>query len=1035
MVIKCPQCQHENPSDTVFCGKCGTQFESPEDITVSTTKTLEAAKEELTTGSTFAGRYQIIEELGKGGMGKVYKAQDTEIKEKVALKLLKPEIAADKKTIERFQNELKFARKISHRNVCRMYDLNKEEGTYYITMEYVPGEDLKSFIRRAGPLSAGKTIFIAKQVCEGLTEAHRLGVVHRDLKPQNVMIDEEGNARIMDFGIARSIIGKGITGAGVMIGTPEYMSPEQAEVKEVDQRSDIYSLGVIIYEMVTGRVPFEGETPLGIAMKHKSEVPKDPKEINAQVPEDLSRVILKCLEKDKDKRYQSAGEVRSELDRIEKGIPTTEIEVPKRKPITSKEITVTFGLKKLIIPALVIIALVIAGIIIWQVLPKKGVIPVSSGKPSLAVMYFKNNTGDQSLDHWRSALSELLISDLTQSKYIGVLSSDKLFSILRKLNLLEARSYASEDLREVAVQGRASHILQGVLTKAGENFRINITIQEASTGEAIGSESAEGKGQESFHLMVDELTPKIKANFMLSTKEIAGDIDKEVGTITTSSSEAYKYYSEGRKYHNTGEFRKSISLIERALQVDPEFAMAYRSMAASYGNIGYGSKRREYLQKAFEFSYRLSDEEHYLIQAEFYRKSEKTYDKAIEAYTKLLQLYPDSIWGVNLGILYQELEEWDKALETTEVLIKNKDETIYPYGNMAYIYAAKGLYDKATEILEFYLDNFTDSAFIRLALSLYYFCQGEYDMSLKEADKAFSLNPTASINFAPRGDIYWYTEDFVKAEREYLKLLESEEKVDQLDGRARLRSLYLMQGRFEESKEQARKGFELAEKIGEREWERFFHFLLGYIDLRRGNFREALGEFDKSWTSAVEEESLGWQRWLLYWKGYTHLKMKSVERAQRVAAELKEMIDKGMNKKVIRYYYHLMGGIELEKEKYSRAIESFKKAISLLHFQHWEDDDHALFIDSLASAHHEAGNLKMALEEYERITALTTGRMYYGDIYTTSFYMLGKINEQQGNKAKAVEHYQKFLDLWKNADPGLSEVEDAKKRLATLKGK
>jgi serine/threonine-protein kinase len=203
--MKCPECNFENPEETKFCGECAAPLHPSEKISASVTETLETPKEELTTGSTFARRYQIIEELGKGGMGKVYKAQDTEIKEKVALKLIKPEIAADKKMIERFRNELKFARKIRHKNVCQMYDLNKEEGTYYITMEYVSGEDLKSFIRRARQLTVGTAVLIAKQVCEGLAEAHNLGVMHRDLKPQNIMVDRDGNARIMDFGIARLI--------------------------------------------------------------------------------------------------------------------------------------------------------------------------------------------------------------------------------------------------------------------------------------------------------------------------------------------------------------------------------------------------------------------------------------------------------------------------------------------------------------------------------------------------------------------------------------------------------------------------------------------------------------------------------------------------------------------------------------------------------------------------------------------------------------------------------------------------------------
>ena len=266
---KCPRCQTENPSDSKYCKECAAPLPSEEKPQVSPTKTFVTPVEEFVRGTTFADRYEIIEELGRGGMGTVYRVLDKKINEEVALKLLKPEVAADVKTIDRFKNELKLARKITHKNVCRMHDLNEADGTPFITMEYVAGEDLKSFTRRAGKLSVEKAISLAKQVCEGLTEAHRLGVVHRDLKPQNIMIDREGNVHIMDFGIARMVSASEMTEKGVIIGTPHYMSPEQVSGETADHRADIYSLGVIIYEMVTGQAPFEGDTPLSIALRHQ----------------------------------------------------------------------------------------------------------------------------------------------------------------------------------------------------------------------------------------------------------------------------------------------------------------------------------------------------------------------------------------------------------------------------------------------------------------------------------------------------------------------------------------------------------------------------------------------------------------------------------------------------------------------------------------------------------------------------------------------------------------------------------------------
>jgi len=328
---------------------------------------------DLSRGDIFADRYEIIEDLGEGGMGRVYKAIDQKINEAVALKLIKPEIGFNTKAIERFRNELKIARKISHRNICRMFDLGEEGFLQYISMEYVAGEDLKRFVRRAGQLTSGKAIFIAKQVATGLTEAHRLGVIHRDLKPQNIMIDQDGNARIMDFGIARFVDSDKLTGSGVMIGTPEYMSPEQAEIKEVDKRTDIYSLGVVMYEMVTGQVPFEGETPLSIVMKHKSTLPRNVHEINTLVPKALAAIISKCLEKDRDKRYQTAEELIEDLNKIEKGLATQERVVPKKAATAMKTIQKSLPMKKLLLPAAAILAIAIVLVAVLKFFPKKSI--------------------------------------------------------------------------------------------------------------------------------------------------------------------------------------------------------------------------------------------------------------------------------------------------------------------------------------------------------------------------------------------------------------------------------------------------------------------------------------------------------------------------------------------------------------------------------------------------------------------------------------------------------------------------------------
>lgn len=772
--MKCVNCDFDNPDNTRFCGNCGEPLQPTVEKTIPGTEALLTPIHELARGSTFAERYEVIEELGRGGMGRVYKVFDKKIKEKVALKLIKPEIAAKEKMLERFSNELRLARKITHKNVCRMYDLSEEKGIHYISMEYVPGEDLKSMIKMMGQLSAGQAIYIGKQICEGLAEAHRFGVVHRDLKPKNIMVDREGNVRIMDFGTARSLEEKGITGARVMIGTPDYMSPEQVEGKRADQRSDIYSLGVIFYEIMTGRLPFEADTPLGVALKQKTEAPPDPREFNAQIPEALVRVTSICMEKDKEKRYQNVEGVLEELKEIEKELPTTEKVLARKKPSTSREITVQFSLKKIFVPALVMLALMIIGIAVWRILLQKEEVPIVSGKPSLAVFYFKNNTGDQNLDNWRSGLSDLFITELQRSsEYITVLSPDSIFYILKKLKLYEAKSYSSEDLEKVSAKARATHILTGSYSMAGDNLRLIYDIKEASTVESIGSDRIDGKGEDDLHRMVDDLSKKILANLNLPAGEIPSEVDEKIGIVQPCFPLAYKYYQLGRHLERRydadkkdKDFVARVEWYEKAIQEDPNCALAYWGLGDSYEARFVESKKKEdfdlmlkYYEEAYRMDSNLAGANAGLGWAYYYKED---LDQAYKHFKRAIEIEPYSSY-INhnvgsflrsIGLPGKAIKYYSKAIELDSLTFK----TIRSHRLRATCYIQIGKFKEATDDIRKILEIEPD-----VGLQLYYaralIMMKKFDEAEKEIAIAEKLEPdnpnikyTRAMIFASKGE-------------------------------------------------------------------------------------------------------------------------------------------------------------------------------------------------------------------------------------------------------------------------------------------
>ncbi len=332
---KCLRCHFETPGEARVCGRCGAPLAGPGiSADPAVTTTLGYAAGSLSDGVLFAGRYLVIEELGKGGMGSVYRVLDTRVDEEVALKFLNPDVAADTKAIERFRSELRITRKIGHHNVCRTYDIGQEGRSFFITMEYIPGEDLAHIIKRLGQLPVEKAFDIARQICEGLAEVHGMGVVHRDLKPKNIMIDREGRAKIMDFGLARTPQGVRLTEVGHVIGTPGFMSPEQLDGETADARSDIFALGVTMYNMLTGALPFPADSTTALALQHRTLQPTGPQVLNPRVPEDLSRIVVKCLQVDKAARYASAQDLLVDLQKAGRRFETYDFSV-RKKPMAA----------------------------------------------------------------------------------------------------------------------------------------------------------------------------------------------------------------------------------------------------------------------------------------------------------------------------------------------------------------------------------------------------------------------------------------------------------------------------------------------------------------------------------------------------------------------------------------------------------------------------------------------------------------------------------------------------------------------------
>jgi len=746
LTTKCSRCQADNPETQPFCGECGTRLIPAKEIAVSQTETLRTPVQEPARGTSFAERYVVIEELGAGGMGKVYRVEDTKVKQEIALKLIKPEISSDKKVIERFRNELKTARMIAHRNICRMFDLGEAEGAYFITMEYVPGESLKSMIRMSKRLETSTAVSIGQQVCEGLAEAHRLGVVHRDLKPSNIMIDKDGNVRIMDFGIARFLKEKGITGAGMMIGTPEYMSPEQVEGQEADKRSDIYSLGIILYEMLTGRVPFQGDTPFSVALKQRSEAPRNPKELNSQIPDSLSQAIQKCLAKNRQDRYQTADDVRQALEDVGQMRSTTEKAIAKKKPVTVR--ARPKGPKKLLIYAAaftVLLMTILGGVYFLAIHPQ--------AKPGVVVLPFTFVDGGPEDQAFCDGLAATLSDNLLQVEHsrgsMWVIPPDE----VRKEEI-KTPSQVNQNLG-------GDYVLTGNMRRNGDMIRLSISLVDAKTLLQRGSPVVFTDPITNLKTWQDDLV--VKTVQMLGLKTEPGtDLVWSAGR--TALPNAYESYLKGIGYLTPADKAESldraVDYLQRASEMDPHFALARIELARAYKSKYKLMKDPALLGKAQACCRQALKDNDQLVAADIvlglvYRDAGQ-YDQAVQQFWRALQLEPKNYQAhLELGNTYEKLKKLKEAESAYKNAVKLRPlyAGVYSYlGYFYYVYGrvaeAEKMFLKVARLTPGDLQAYSN-------LGGMYAIKGRYESAEAMFKKSIAIRPNGSA-LSNLGTIYFF---------------------------------------------------------------------------------------------------------------------------------------------------------------------------------------------------------------------------------------------------------------------------------------
>ena len=940
--------------------------------------------------------YKILEKLGEGGMGVVYKAQDTKLDRFVALKFLPAHISQSEEEKSRFFQEAKSASALNHPNVCTIYGIDEFDDQQFIEMELVDGITLRDKIAesaggKSSLLTIKQVIEYGIQISEALQEAHSKGIIHRDVKSENIMVNSKNQIKVMDFGLAKLKGSLKLTKSSSTVGTLAYMSPEQIQGIEADTRSDIFSLGVVLFEMTTGKMPFRGEHDAAIMYSIINEEPEDASKYRENVPVELLHILKKSLEKDADDRYQSVAEMIVDLRRLKK--ESTRL---SRQTLTGIEppSAAKKKVRPLLFAGLAIVVLIAAavGYVVFLKLTNE-----STERIPVAVIDFTNETGDKELE----GLSGLLITDLEQSNRLEVLTRSRMFDVLRRLGLGNVERIDEMSGRAICKTAGVNVLAIGTVKKFGELYIVDLKAIDLRSDKHLFAAKANGKGKETIPSLIDKIAEQMRSELQEPSENIKASSQK-VAELTTTNLEAYQHYFQGEqllyKGSNRLEERGGEDMkkeFERAIALDSTFGLAYYRLAYIVPwHLGaeQTERARQPLKKAIALIDRIPSREQYSV-------------RALDA------------------LLEQGASAAVSVLKTIEPSFPNDKELFYDLG-VYYWFAhqtatAEEYIEKALKI-----DPSFDQA--RDMLLQIFFSSGEYEKTLAEGMRRLSINPSDVEARLIVADSHIILGDersgFLEYDsaRTFTKSLERTIRVYYHRAGAKV-----YQGRFKEARHEYLEALKAntSETPAQKENGYFLELCLGLLEDRLQHYDEAVRHFEQS--LKFSPTTLRIYRDL----GATNARMGRIVKAQKIVDSVL-VFRAGKNH---RYYNHVMGEILLAQKKYQEAITFLTKSCGDVVLQS------SLYCYPLSRAYILNNNPLDAIKVLEDIikARLTlNGLEDYQLIfyYPYSLYTLAKLYEQTGQMMKAVKTYEQFLTIWRNADKDLPELMDAKIRLSKLKG-